>query len=68
VALQVQEVLAADLADLLELVVAQPDAALAEAVDVVERGAQVDAGPLVPQRAVRGAEVVHAPEGRRLVG
>jgi hypothetical protein len=61
VALQVEQVLAGDVADLLdqqrEQVVAAPGL---PAVDVVERRADVDGRPLVPEGAVGGDMRVHA--------
>ena len=54
VALQVEERPAVDVADRLDLVVAQPDATLAEAGQVVEVAVLVDRRPRLPERLVGG--------------
>jgi len=61
VALQMEERLAGDVADLLDLVVAQADAVLpaAERGDVVELGCDVDPGPGIPDVAVPAQGLVH---------
>ena len=67
VALEVQQGLASDRADLLDLVVTNPDAAPLEFLEVVEGASGIDLGPLVPQRSVRREVLVHpVKDGRRL--
>ena len=58
VALEVDQVEALDGPHLLQLEVVEPGGAGPEAVHVVERAADVDRDPLVPERAVQGERVL----------
>src|SRR6478672_1055926 len=51
-ALEMEEAQAVDRADLVELVRLDPDAAAAEAVEIIEGRCFVDRGPFVPQASV----------------
>src|SRR4029453_7823829 len=66
VTLEVQQGLARDRADLLDLVITDPDAAPLELLEVVEGAPRIDLAPLVPQRSVRCEVLVHTiKDGRR---